>query len=140
MVNLRDMMLNNLDELKIFLKFAVVGVTGAIVDLGLLSILYTRMSVPLTLAVAIAFLAAVINNYTWNIVWTYNHQDHSEQHYVTLSKFALVSIVGLGINEAIVNLMTGGLGESVWLIAKLAAMGIVMFWNFSANRLWTFRE
>ena len=140
MVRLRDVVANNLDELKIFLKFTMVGVSGAAVDLGILSVLFTRLNVALNLAVAIAFIVAVINNYTWNIVWTYNHQDHSAQHHVTLSKFALVSVVGLGINEAIVGLLTGAFGLAVWLGAKLIAMGIVMFWNFAANRLWTFRE
>jgi len=131
-VRLRQLMLNNLDELKIFFKFSVVGVTGAIVDLGLLSILYTRLNVALTLAVAIAFIAAVVNNYTWNILWTYSHQDHSEQHHVTMSKFVLVSVVGLAINEVIVNLLTGVLGAWLWLIAKLVAMGIVLIYKSSS--------
>ncbi len=139
-MRLREMVANNLDEVKIFLKFSVVGVSGAAVDLGLLTLFFTRLNVALTIAVAIAFTVAVFNNYTWNILWTYSHQDHSAQHHVTLSKFALVSIVGLGINEAIVNLLTGLFGLAVWLAAKLIAMGIVMFWNFAANRLWTFRE
>ena len=140
MVRLREMVLNNLDEVKIFLKFSMVGVSGAVVDLGLLSILFTRLNVPLTIAVAVAFIAAVINNYTWNVLWTYGHQDHSAQHHITLSKFVLVSVVGLGLNEAIVNLVTGVFGVAFWLVAKLMAMGIVMFWNFVGNRHWTFRE
>ncbi|MCA1554611.1 MAG: GtrA family protein, partial [Chloroflexi bacterium] len=122
-------MFNNLDELKIFLKFSVVGVSGALVDLGTLTLLYKVLAVPLNLAVALAFCLAVVNNYTWNILWTYSHQDHSAQHHVTLSKFVAVSIVGLLINEAIVTLMTAALGEAAWLFAKLIAMGIVMFWN-----------
>lgn len=132
----------NLLEVKIFVKFAVVGTTGAIVDLGLLNLMHyfvwhDSWDVMLYPAVTISFSAAVINNYTWNILWTYRHQDHSDQHHVTLSKFFIVSVIGLLINLGIVYVMTDMLGF-YWLIGKLIAMGIVLFWNFMANRLWTF--
>jgi putative flippase GtrA len=130
----------HLREVKYFVKFCVVGATGAFVDFGSLTVLYKVAHLPLALAIAIAFGAAVANNYTWNILWTYNHQDHSDQHHITLSKFLLVSLVGLAINETIVNLMTHVLNESYWLIAKLIATVIVLFWNFVANRIWTFRD
>src|SRR5438132_14064160 len=116
------MMLNNLDEVKIFLKFSMVGVSGAVVDLGLLSILFTRLNVPLTIAVAVAFIAAVVNNYTWNVLWTYGHQDHNAQHHFPLSEFWLVSVVGLGLNDAIVNLVTCVFGASFWRVGDLVAM------------------
>ena len=134
----------NLHEFKLFFKFSMVGTTGAIVDLGLLNFLHyfvwrDAWSIMLYPAVAISFSAAVLNNYTWNILWTYSHQDHSDQHHITLSKFFVVSVIGLLINLTIVYLMTDVL-RFYWLIGKLVAMGIVLFWNFTANRLWTFNQ
>ncbi len=140
MTRLPQVLVNNFSEFKLFFKFSVVGASGAVVDLSLLTLLYKVLRVSLPVSVAIGFAAAVINNYTWNVLWTYGHQDHSDQHHVTLSKFLVVSVVGLMINEAIVNLMTALLNESFWLIGKLLAMGLVLFWNFTVNRLWTFRE
>ena len=90
-------------------------------------------------AVAITFSAAVVNNYSWNILWTYRHQDHSEHHHITLSKFFVVSLIGLLINLGIVYFMTELL-DLYWLIGKLVAMGVVMFWNFFVNRFWTFNK
>ncbi|MBI5876021.1 MAG: GtrA family protein [Chloroflexi bacterium] len=138
------MVQRNLHEVKIFLKFAVVGTTGAIVDLGLLNVMHLFVwhdtwDIMLYPAVTISFSAAVLNNYTWNILWTYNHQDHSDQHHITLSKFFIVSVIGLLINLSIVYLMTDILGF-YWLIGKLLAMLIVLFWNFAVNRLWTFNQ
>ena len=132
----------HIQEIKIFVKFSVVGTTGAIVDLGLLNLLHYFVwredwDVMLYPAVAIAFSAAVVNNYIWNILWTYRHQDHSDQHHVTLSKFFVVSLVGLFINLAIVYLLTD-VADLYWLVSKLVAMGVVLFWNFTVNRLWTF--
>ncbi|MEP7200014.1 MAG: GtrA family protein [Chloroflexota bacterium] len=137
---LPQVVLDNAHEVKIFAKFSVVGTTGALVDLSVLTVMYKLINLPLALAIAIGFIAAVVNNYTWNILWTYSHQDHSEQHHITLSKFIIVSMIGLAINEVIVNLMTAALSESFWFVAKLVAMGVVLFWNFTINRVWTFKE
>jgi putative flippase GtrA len=136
--------LNYSHDLKIFFKFSMVGVTGAIVDLGILNALHAFVwqnswDVMLYPAVAISFSAAVINNYNWNILWTYSHQDHSEQHHVTLSKFFVVSLVGLIMNLGIVYVATE-LMALYWLIGKLAAMVVVLFWNFFVNRSWTFKD
>jgi dolichol-phosphate mannosyltransferase len=90
-------------------------------------------------AVALTFTAAVVNNYSWNILWTYRHQDHSEHHHITLSKFFVVSLIGLFINLGIVFFMTE-IVNLYWLIGKLVAMGVVMFWNFFVNRFWTFNK
>jgi putative flippase GtrA len=136
---------DNLHEFKYFLKFAVVGTTGAIVDLGTLFLLnqfvWSQPEVWESLkyvAITIAFCAAVVNNYSWNILWTYNHQDHSDQHHITLSKFTLVSVMGLLINWTLVFVVHDVLGFRL-LIGKLTAMGVVMFWKFIVNRLWTFK-
>jgi putative flippase GtrA len=131
-------------DLKIFAKFSAVGITGAIVDFGSLTLLHqfvwqNSWDVMLYPAVAISFTAAVVNNYIWNILWTYRHQDHSDQHHITLSKFFVVSLVGLMINLVIVYVGTELLNV-YWLIGKLVATVVVLFWNFFVNRFWTFKE
>lgn len=139
-----QVVLDNSHNLKIFAKFSMVGITGAIVDLGILNVLHLFVwqqswDTMLYPAVAISFSAAVVNNYIWNILWTYRHQDHSDQHHVTLSKFFVVSLVGLLINLGIVYAATQWL-NLYWLISKLVAMAVVLFWNFYINRNWTFKD
>ena len=143
---LPTIVLNNRHEFKYFTKFLAVGASGAIVDLGTLFLLRTFVwsdgavfdSVKY-LAITIAFVAAVVNNYTWNILWTYKHQDHSDQHHVTLSKFIVVSVMGLLINYVVVYVVHDLIDFSL-LIGKLGAMGVVLFWNFFINRFWTFKD
>ncbi|MES4787321.1 MAG: hypothetical protein C4294_17650, partial [Nitrospiraceae bacterium] len=120
--------LDNLHEFKLFFKFSMVGVTGATVDFGSLTILHEVLDFPLLPSVAAAFSLAVINNYVWNVLWTYNHHDHSNQHHVKLSKFFVVSLVGLLINLSIVHVMTNVIGI-FWLFSKLTATLIVLVWN-----------
>ena len=69
-----------------------------------------------------------------------------------LAQFAIVSVIGLGINQ-IVFLTVHHALEAFWIdffgpdvgfvvsynFAKLFAIGVVLFWNFTANRLWTYR-
>lgn len=61
-----------------------------------------------------------------------------------LPMFALVNIFGLLINNLIVvgldAILVPYIGEPFsYNLAKLAAIGVVLFWNFGANRLWTYR-
>jgi putative flippase GtrA len=61
--------------------------------------------------------------------------------------FVLVNVVGLVLNQIILfvvnNLLTAGRPEAEkgWepLIAFGIATGIVVFWNFLANKHWTFK-
>ena len=66
-------------EVERFLKFAVVGAVGAVIDFGTLFVLQRTILVPtlqepdwnVTIAQTIAFVAAVISNFIWNRYWTY---------------------------------------------------------------------
>ena len=69
-----------------------------------------------------------------------------------LAKFAIVSVIGLVINLVVFLSIHHAL-EAYWMqwlgpevgfnvsynFANLFATGVVLFWNFSANRLWTYR-
>ena len=78
----------------------------------------------------------------------------TKSRWLQVGQFALVSIVGLGIN-AIVREIVFHLMQPVWLsllhdpvltevigynFSIAAAIGVVLFWNFAINRLWTFRN
>ncbi len=64
-------------EVERFLKFAVVGMFGAVVDFGTVTILQATILPPIegtlnvALASGMAFSCAIINNFIWNRYWTY---------------------------------------------------------------------
>src|SRR5258708_4148907 len=63
-------------EVERFLKFAVVGTIGAVLDFGILYILQATILPPHTtlnvvIATTISFLTAVCSNFIWNRYWTY---------------------------------------------------------------------
>ncbi len=50
-----------------------------------------------------------------------------------------VALVGLGINTAIMYGLTHYTGLH-YLLCQVLATGVVLGWNFLANRFWTFRH
>lgn len=132
-------------ELERFVKFALVGAFGAVVDFTVLNLLAVGLDWPNLLANAVSFSCAVISNFTWNRLWTYPESRQIRKR-KQLPRFALVSVIGLGINSVVLYLMDRfllgrGLGEVPALnIAKAIAILVVLFWNFSVNRLWTYRQ
>lgn len=139
-------------ELKRFVKFATVGALGSISDLSVFNGLIFLTGMRPDLANAISFCTAVVQNFLLNRKWTFpESQDRNPGKQLT--KFAMVSIFGLGINMLVFR-GTRILLEAYWLefidspelayatglnLAKIFAIGVVLFWNFSANRFWTYR-
>jgi putative flippase GtrA len=125
-----------------FLKFAVVGTIGAGVDFGILTALVELFYLNLYVANTVSFTAAVLSNYLWNSFWTFG--DLPKQHGRQLVQFFAVSLIGLFINQAILYFFYDIAGLHVfrfgYLAAKALATIVVLFWNFAANKLWTFRE
>ena len=113
--------------------------SGTLIDLGLLNLLHGYLGVDVYLAATLAFMAAVINNFLLNKYWTFKNQaGYLKKGPAQFFNFVFVSVVGLLINLGIMALLIEVF--DLWFnLAKLAAIIIVLFWNFIANKLWTFR-
>ena len=130
-----------------FIKFAVVGASGAVIDFGLTALCKGIFGISELLSNAIGFTVAATSNYFLNRVWTW--RSTSKEVGIEYAKFFFVSLVGLGLNSLIVFLLKDisivprfvetNLDWDFW-VAKIIATGIVMVWNFLANNLFTFRK
>lgn len=140
----------NSKEAERFLKFAVVGTIGFMVDFGLLYILKEFVGLPTIIANTLSFCAAVVSNFTLNRYWTYP-DSRSKKLSAQLIQFTLVSLIGLFINDIIVVLLehpfqslldTGFtfLPIAGYIPAKIVATVVVLFWNFFINRRWTYND
>jgi putative flippase GtrA len=127
-----------------FVKFAVVGATGTVVNLVVLKatlFLWGSLVDDPTFAVEVfasglAFCVAVVNNYLLNRWWTFRATGSFS---VQALKFFIVSCAGLGLNELAFWLFRGQLGIDV-LISQCLAILCVLPFNFVVNKLWSFRE
>jgi putative flippase GtrA len=130
-------------ELMRFLKFATVGAIGMVVDLTVLNFMHKVVGLPLLVSNTISFSTAVVSNFTWNRLWTFP-ESRQRPLVPQLAQFALVNVVGLAINNAVlwvVYSLISGFIPDPWNynLAKILAIGVVLFWNYGVNRLWTYR-
>ena len=132
----------NSKELGRFARFLTVGGLGTLLDFGLLSLL-KAFGFPTLLANSLSFSVGVINNFTFNRLWTFADAKRVSWR-KQLIQFRLVSLVGLALNNAIVLWLETPLGQLLgqpkygYLPAKMIATGVVVFWNYFSNRNWTF--
>jgi putative flippase GtrA len=141
-------------ERKRFLKFSFVGITGTIIDFGIMNLLRLVFDVPLVWAQAVSFVCAVINNFLWNRYWTYP-ESRSREVPKQLLQFFIISTIGILIRTPLVpwlddrimkilNAIDMSLPFKNMVISQNLALSasilIVTFWNYFANRYWTFNN
>ena len=94
------------------------------------------------LANTFSFSAAVLSNFTWNRLWTFP-ESRSRAIAPQLGQFLLVNLVGYGINQAIFlsldHYVFADWGAWGYNLSKAIAIGVVLFWNFGINRIWTYK-
>ncbi|MDH5505746.1 MAG: GtrA family protein [Anaerolineae bacterium] len=149
------MLLNNSRERTRFIRFAIVGTLGAIIDTSIYNILIGVFGVALRMASTVAFTAAVSSNFIWNRYWTYP-DSRSKPLANQLVQFFVVNIAGLLIRNQIITTLAPPL--DVYLrslpydlpevvltlgppdIALGVAIVVILFWNFFVNRYWTYGD
>jgi hypothetical protein len=118
------------------IKFALVGITGMGLDFGTTWLLKEKVKINKFIANASGFSIAVVNNFILNKYWTFDNQNPiATEQFV---KFLVISIVGLGINSLLLFILLKKIKGNFYLV-KLVVIGLVFFWNFSANYLYTFK-
>ena len=137
-----------------FLKFSFVGVTGTIVDFGVMNLMTLVFHLAPEWAQAISFTVAVVNNFLWNRYWTYP-ESRSKTAQKQLLQFFLINIVGILIRTLIfswLNTRILNLVEQIKIdlpiedfvlsynLALAGSIVIILFWNFFANRYWTYGD
>lgn len=133
----------NRDEIQRFFRFSVVGFSGTLLDFGTL-IALKILGMGTLLAATLAFSVGLVNNFIWNYHWTYA-DTQTKWLGLQFGQFALVSGLGLALNNLCVlsleSLAVAWMPDLslAYLPAKVMATGIVVFWNYFANRYWTFK-
>lgn len=131
-----------------FVKFCIVGCSSLAIDYKISQYLTFALGIDWRLAQCVSFLVAVTNGFIWNSLWTFRGMGQGVVHERYI-KFALVNVIGLLLNLVIMNVvlffLTGRVSHANpdplhWKIAKMTSVLCVSFWNFFANRRWTYRK
>jgi dolichol-phosphate mannosyltransferase len=128
-----------------FLRFAFVGATGVVVDMGLLYLLSdpSQLGWGLTRSKVIAAEMAILNNFLWNDLWTFRdlaaRQPGMQHRLRRLLKFNVVCGLGLVLNVVLLNFMYNLLHMNRY-VANMFAIAVVTGWNFWINLKLSWRD
>jgi dolichol-phosphate mannosyltransferase len=119
-----------------FIRFGFVGLSGVVIDMGLLYLLHTVWGFALTRSAIFAAEFAILNNFFWNDRWTFRdlakQQRSPGKVLKRLLKFNLVCLMGVVLKVLLLNLLFNQLGINAY-VANLVAIAIVTVWNFWIN-------
>ncbi|MGB6488172.1 MAG: GtrA family protein [Steroidobacteraceae bacterium] len=116
-----------------FFRYIVVGGIATAIQYAFLILLVRGLGMAPTPASSIGFVLSAGVNYLLNYRFTFQS---NRPHGPAAAKFAVLAGTGLVINAAIMHLMTGAGAQ--YLIAQVCATGVVLFFGFISNTMWTF--
>lgn len=119
-----------------FMCFAGVGAIGTLLHFGILVALVQGLGIDAVFASTVGYVVGAFVNYTLNYRYTFaSNKGHRE----AMVKFFSVAAVGMFLNGSFVSFGVEFIGAH-YLLAQIVATGLVLLWNYGANRMWTFRH
>jgi len=121
-------------------KFCLIGGIGTAVDLGGAAVLHGRFHVEPLAAKAVSVTLATVFTYLGSRFWTFRHRENQAVHREALL-FLVLNVVGLGIAEAVIYLVSyvfGLRGVLDYNAASVIGTGLGTVFRFYAYRKWVF--
>jgi putative flippase GtrA len=116
-------------------KFACVGATATLIQFGMLILLVQQFGLNPVAASVAGYLVSICFNYFLNCRITFKAATNRK----TFVMFGLTAGTGLLLNVLVMSFCLRILGLK-YIFAQVAATGCVFVWNFTVNKLWTFRK
>lgn len=126
------------ESLHEFIRYFVASAVALAIDIGALWLLTSVFHVPYLVSGALAFTVGLITVYILSVVWVFSARSLRNPA-AEFTVFALIGIVGLGLNEMILYALTSLLGW-YYLLSKIASVVVVFSWNFAARKWLLFRS
>jgi putative flippase GtrA len=114
-------------------RYTFVGGIAFVIDFGLLFLLTAYAGLHYQWSAAISFIAGLAVNYMISITWVFNADEGSRNRLYEFLMFAVVGVIGLGLNALIIYVFTELVGV-YYLISKIISTIIVFLWNFLGRR------
>lgn len=123
---------------KMFAKFSVIGLSGVGVNMAVYVPLMA-MGINYMTAAVLSFLAAVTNNFIWNLLWTFKGRALDKSLRRKYILFVACSIINLLVNLAILKVLVEQVGINA-MVAQLIAIAATGVLNFVLNYAITFND
>lgn len=135
---------------KTFIKFGFVGFFGTVIDFVFYNIFIGFLGLRPATSKALSTEIAILNNFSWNNIWTFKKRKTKNTFLGKLLIFNFVSFGGLAIGVLIVKFLHLLYGDGTVRIGPLAiqyynlyffaTIPPVMTWNFLMNHYFTWKR
>jgi dolichol-phosphate mannosyltransferase len=127
-------------ELKRFVKFCAVGLSGIIVNQGFLWLLTEFAGLRYYVSAIFGIEASIVSNFVLNDYFTFadRRTGKSKSFLVRLLKFNVTCLAGAGIQYGLLLLFTSVFGI-YYLISNLIAIAVAFLWNYFVSSWWTWK-
>jgi len=136
--NLLGYLFSNRKLIDEFVKFALVGLSGAIINIAILYWLTEYFGVYYIFSAICAFIIAVTTNFLFNKIWTFK-ENLTEGFSKKYAQFFSVSLAALAVNILFLYIFTELFGI-YYIISQVIAICIALIINFLGNKIWTFKK
>jgi dolichol-phosphate mannosyltransferase len=125
--------------LRTFIRFALVGASGTLVNLGALTaVLHTGLNK--YAASALAIEVSIVWNFLWNNYWTFKERKTRDRTRMKGLKYNLASLATLGVSFATFSAMTVFVPGAPPQLDQLVGIAPAVLVNYFLNSYWTFRS
>ncbi|MEI7867891.1 MAG: glycosyltransferase family 2 protein [Candidatus Methylumidiphilus sp.] len=127
------------DSLKTFLKFAVVGASGVVVNLGFFTLFLTA-GINKYIASPMAIEISIISNFLLNNFWTFRWRKTKDRARIRGLKFNAVSFLALGVSYGTFVALSIFFPEVPPQLHQLVGIIPATLLNYFLNSYWTFKQ
>ena len=128
-----------LQNSRTFIKFAIVGASGVLVNLGFFT-LFLMMEINKYIASPIAIELSIVWNFLLNNYWTFRWRKTGSRTRIRGLKFNLVSLIALGVSYGTFVALSLSFPDTMPQIHQLIGIIPATLVNYFLNSYWTFRH
>ena len=128
-----------LQSSKTFIKFAIVGASGVLVNLGFFT-LFLMMEINKYIASPVAIELSIIWNFLLNNYWTFRWRKTGSRTRIRGLKFNLVSVISLGVSYGTFVALSVAFPDTKPQFHQLIGIVPATLVNYFLNSYWTFRH
>lgn len=114
-------------------KFGFVGFLCFFLDYGIMVLLTEQFGVDYLLSSGTSFTVSVVVNYILSVTFVFE-TDKNKNRFGEFVIFVILSVIGLGINEACMWFTVETLGIH-YMLSKVGATAVVMVYNFISRKI-----
>jgi len=122
-----------------FFRYVLVGGLATVVDWGVMFLLTESLSVHYLISAVFAFSSGLLTNYLLSRLLVFKASERRYSVRLEFLGYAFIGLAGLAFTELILYAMTTALGIH-YMIAKVAATVIVLFWNYFARKTMLYKQ